>query len=78
MRRDPMPIAHTITYERWNRAESKYISDAEIRSRKKWCFERFGAPGQRATWWNETNNNYFRLHFSNMEDVTIFLLVWDK
>jgi len=78
MRRDPIPIAHTITYDRWNSGDHTMLTTAEIRARRKWCVDTFGAPSKKAIWWNEMTNNHAKFSFSDMQDVTMYLLRWDR
>lgn len=75
MRRDPMPIEHTIVYERYPSGKN-YLTQQQIQERKKWCVDTFGVPGREAAWWVHNNNFTWKLQFSRMEDVTHYLLRW--
>lgn len=75
MRRDPMPIVHTIVYDRYANKDNS-LSSAQIQERKKWCVDTFGVPGRQASWWAHNSNGAWKLQFSRLEDVTLYLLRW--
>lgn len=77
MRRDPIPIVHTITYSRWkDRPDMETLTPNQIQERKKWCVDTFGVPGRNASWWMQGSNSEWKIQFAKMEDVTLYLLRW--